>query len=293
MRSRPSSAPSPSAGARSSRPPFTARSYRRETTKSGRADVIPIAAELVPYLEDAIARSPSDLVFPAPDGSMMSDAVQVEIVLRRALHRAGIVERWLHKCRRKGCGHVETAQDDQLRRCPRCEMKLWPSGEVRPVRFHHLRHTTASLLMRGADVAAVQRILRHTDPRMTTETYGHLLPDYLREQIDRLSFGPMPWANTPTPSNDSQGIAAVSPRFAPILLPEPKKAENDRDLHDPESESSSIVEGGRGERIRTSDILLPNAPAGRRRGSLGVARRRNRAISLHVPRVAQSKGCPR
>jgi integrase len=93
-----------------------ARSYRRETTKSGRADVIPIAAELVPYLEDAIARSVSDLVFPAPDGSMMSDAVQLEIVLRRALHRAGIVERWLHKCRRKGCGHVETAQDDQLRR---------------------------------------------------------------------------------------------------------------------------------------------------------------------------------
>jgi integrase len=168
------------------------RSYRRDTTKGGHADVIPIATELMPYLGDAIARSPSNLVFPAPDGSMMSEGVQLELVLRRALHRAGIVQTWLHKCRRHGCHHVEAAPDDQLRRCPRCQMKLWPSGQVRPIRFHHLRHTTASLLlMRGADVAAVQRILRHSDPRMTTGTYGHLVPDYLRVQIDRLSFGPL------------------------------------------------------------------------------------------------------
>jgi hypothetical protein len=121
---------------------------------------------------------------------MTAEGVQLEPVLRRALHRAGIVESWLHKCRRQGCDYVETAQDDELRRCPRCQMKLWPSGQVRPIRFHHLRHTTASLLlMRGADVAAVQRILRHSDPRLTTETYGHLVPDYLRSQIDRLSFG--------------------------------------------------------------------------------------------------------
>jgi len=48
-------------------------------------------------------------------------------------------------------------------------MKLWPSGQVRPIRFHHLRHTTASLLlMRGADVAAVQRILRHSETVFVT-----------------------------------------------------------------------------------------------------------------------------
>lgn len=103
----------------------------------------------------------------------MSDTVQLELILRRALRRAGIVQSWLHKCRRLGCGHVETAQDDGLRRCTQCRMKLWPSGQVRPLRFHHLRHTTASLLlMAGADLPAVQKILRHTDPRMTTETYG-------------------------------------------------------------------------------------------------------------------------
>ena len=43
-----------------------ARSYDRDTTKGGHADVIPIATELVAYLDEAIARSPSGLVFPAP-----------------------------------------------------------------------------------------------------------------------------------------------------------------------------------------------------------------------------------
>jgi hypothetical protein len=64
-------------------------------------------------------------------------------------------------------------------------MKLWPVGQVRPIRFHHIRHTTASLLMMaGADLPAVQRIMRHTDPRITTEFYGHLAPGYLRSAID-------------------------------------------------------------------------------------------------------------
>jgi integrase len=48
-------------------------------------------------------------------------------------------------------------------------------GQRRRTRFQDLRHTTASLLMQaGAPVHAVQRILRHRDPRMTTNVYGHL-----------------------------------------------------------------------------------------------------------------------
>ena len=62
---------------------------------------------------------------------------------------------------------------------------------VRPIRFHDLRHTTASLLiMSGANLPAVQRILRHSDPKIATELYGHLAPEYLRAEVDRLSFGP-------------------------------------------------------------------------------------------------------
>lgn len=166
-----------------------ARSYDRDTTKGGHADVLPVAEELAPYLRAAIEASPSDLVFPDADGSMRPDTVQLQFVLRRALHRAGIVTAWIHRCRRKGCGYAEQHADASARRCPRCNFKLWPAGQVRPIRFHHLRHTTASLLMMaGANPAAVQRILRHSDPRLTTETYGHLAPNYLRSEIDRLRF---------------------------------------------------------------------------------------------------------
>jgi hypothetical protein len=51
-------------------------------------------------------------------------------------------------------------------------------------------HTTASLLMMsGADLAAVQRTMRHQDPRTTTEFYGHLASHYLKREVERLSFG--------------------------------------------------------------------------------------------------------
>ena len=43
--------------------------------------------------------------------------------------------------------------------------------------------------MSGADLAAVQRILRYSDPKLTTEDYAHLAPEYLRAEVDRLSFG--------------------------------------------------------------------------------------------------------
>jgi integrase len=45
--------------------------------------------------------------------------------------------------------------------------------------------------MQGADRAAVQRIMRYQDPRITTEVYGHLAPGYLKKKIDRLRFEPL------------------------------------------------------------------------------------------------------
>lgn len=168
-----------------------ARSHERDTTKSGHADVIPIATELVPFLRIAIAASPSELVFPKADGTQMRADVNLEWTLRRALGRAGVVEGYRHACRRQGCGHVEPAQDQEQRRCPKDGRKLWVKPVVRPIRFHDLRHSTASLLMmNGANPASVQRILRHSDPKLTTEVYGHLSPEYLRAEVDRLAFGP-------------------------------------------------------------------------------------------------------
>ncbi len=44
-------------------------------------------------------------------------------------------------------------------------------------------------MMAGANPAAVQHILRHRDPRITMEVYGHLTPRYLQAEVDRLQFG--------------------------------------------------------------------------------------------------------
>jgi integrase len=65
-------------------------SYDHETTKGGHADVIPIAPALAPHLQSAVDASPSDLVFPWPDGSTRSPECDPQKALRTALARAGL-----------------------------------------------------------------------------------------------------------------------------------------------------------------------------------------------------------
>jgi integrase len=216
------------------------RSHDQATTKGKRAEAIPIARELVPYLQQALKRAPSDLVFPNEQGAMMRPDVALEGVLRRALGRAGIVQGYTHVCRKKDCGHAEQAPDAVQRRCPEHKHLLWPKAIVRQLRFHDLRHTTASLLMMaGANPAAVQRILRHRDPRITMEVYGHLTPGYLQAEVDRLQFGlaiPDAVAADEVAEQKLAANAGSDPFAAPVLqstedTPSPPAA----DPNDPQS----------------------------------------------------------
>jgi len=221
------------------------RSGERQTTKGGHSDTIPIAAELVPFLEEALATSPSELVFPhvcattcayqeagCPGaGGMMRADVALESVLRRAMGRAGLAVGYTHVCRRRGCKHREAAADAVLRRCPRQGARLWPKPRVRPIRFHDLRHTTASLLMQaGAPVHAVQRILRHRDPRMTANVYGHLAPNYLRAEVDRLRFDIHgdEWPRQRGWARATAGAKLLSPPVAPTLQNAPEARTGER-----------------------------------------------------------------
>src|SRR6058998_1612154 len=71
-----------------------------------------------------------------------------------------------------------------------------------PIRFHDLRHTFATeLLRRGVDSYRVQRLMRHSDVRVTLGTYAHLLVEDLRAAAD---------AHTPLP--DTSISRALVPR---------------------------------------------------------------------------------
>ena len=193
------------------------RSCDSDTTKGGHADVIPIAEPLKPFLREALLASRSVYVFPAADGSMRPKDTPLQDVLRRALARAGLVNGYDHGCRRckaRGSPHVEHHADAARRHCPVCHMKLWPKPVHRRIRFHDLRGTTATLLARGgAPLVVAQRIMRHTDPRLTSNVYSRVDLNDLREGLNRIAIPAMP--TLAIASAASPLVPAVSPR-APL-----------------------------------------------------------------------------
>ncbi|HUL60466.1 MAG TPA: tyrosine-type recombinase/integrase [Anaeromyxobacteraceae bacterium] len=106
-----------------------ARSRDSDTTKGGHEDLLPIPNELLSWIERAMARSSSDVLFPRDDGQQHAPDVQLQDVLRRALARAGVVNGYTHKCRRKGCGHSEhhPTPSRARARSAGCASGRWPS----------------------------------------------------------------------------------------------------------------------------------------------------------------------
>lgn len=173
---------------------YVGRSYAAEMTKGKRVDYLPVTDRLAPFLEAAL-KTPGPHLFPGPKGKMRGEYAAPEDILRVALRRAGLVEGFLHKCRRcvrhgKKSEPIK-APDDEKRRCPKCGYTLWPVAIARPMRFHDIRHTAAThLLQAGVPVQHVQRILRHSSIATTVNTYGHLMTEDLRPALENL--GPRP-----------------------------------------------------------------------------------------------------
>lgn len=185
-----------------------AKSHGRKTTKAGRTRYVPINQELVPYLRAAIDLSPSDLVFPNLNerlpklsGKQRRFDQKMAIMLRRAMGRAGLVESVEYYCNPAGAAkrapgyspHPYSRTEKTVLpirpRCPVCASQLQSRKKIRPITFHQLRHTTASLLlMAGADLFAVSRILGHSSYAVTERTYGHMAQKYLRTQVNKLSL---------------------------------------------------------------------------------------------------------
>jgi hypothetical protein len=57
------------------------------------------------------------------------------------------------------------------------------------IRVHDLRHIFAShYVMAGGDIFTLQRILGHSTPQLTSDTYAHLSPDHLAREADRVAY---------------------------------------------------------------------------------------------------------
>lgn len=172
------------------------RSWSRDTTKAGTSKTVPIAAWLRPYLEQAIALAKergSEFVFSRPDGRMMREGIKLAPMLRRAMARAGLTRGWLHVCRRRGdspCDFTERRDHNRVEACPKCGFRLWPKPIHRTVRWHDLRASTATLLVRGGASAAVTgRVLRHSDPSLTLKVYARVSDTDMRTALDHLVPG--------------------------------------------------------------------------------------------------------
>jgi integrase len=202
------------------------RSHEYVGTKGskGKPEAVPIPEVLVPYLLPWL-ETPGPLLFPSKTGGQRNRQVHMEHLIRGAMVRAGFCDWYDHKCRRSGCGHSERHADDQQRRCPTCGMKLWAVGHARHVTFHGGRHTCATLALRsGVGLHSVQRILRHKDPRLTVNTYGHLTVGDLATELNRVN---LPGAPTPGQHGSVESRAAqASQPPAQACKVEPGKFEN-------------------------------------------------------------------
>ncbi len=127
-----------------------ARSYKT-TPKSGKARHLRLPVACVPALrawKPFCPASQEGVVFPVPSGGEHSHKAMLG--LPRLLAAAG------------------------------CRVPLHP--------WHALRHTFAShFIMSGGNLLALQKILGHSDVKMTM-IYAHLAPDFLGTEMDRIKF---------------------------------------------------------------------------------------------------------
>ena len=137
---------------------------RAENTKSKRRRVLPIHQALVEILRDLKAvheqvlgreMTPADPVFRTPEAARWCKPTNNAMrTFDRLLARAGI------------------DRED---------------AEGRKLDIHALRHTFGSRLARkGVGLVQVQRLMGHSDPKLTAQVYTHLDVDDLRAAVDRV-----------------------------------------------------------------------------------------------------------
>jgi Phage integrase family len=188
--------------------------------------------------------------------------------------RAGLVEGYRFVCRAKvnsegkrdraspQCSHRESGPTSDPRRCPVHGDIMWPVPIVRPIRFHDMRHTTAShLVMNGADLRFVQDMMGHSTLGLT-QRYTHLSSEHCHSQADKLSFGVKPAGDA---KSGREHHAKVENEAAGCPLGNQAAESTEGSQVAPEA-LVVTSESGAGNRVRTGDPQLGKAKNASRTG---------------------------
>lgn len=148
-------------------------SNARRTTKTGKVRMIPIHEELRAHLSRVLISHTADIVFPSPTTGKQRSA------------------------------DAKTARD--------IARLLGAIGITRKVTFRDLRDTCATLLLQaGVSLAVVQRVLGHSTPVLTANTYGHLVVDDLRKGLAKLSTTDDHQRTTPQAQTSQKSAGGVA-----------------------------------------------------------------------------------
>ncbi|MFD1735371.1 tyrosine-type recombinase/integrase [Bacillus salitolerans] len=80
---------------------------------------------------------------------------------------------------------TETGSFLDPRNVLRVMKRICKAANLKPIRFHDIRHTHASILISsGVDLVKVSARLGHANPKITLETYAHLIPNDFNEVAD-------------------------------------------------------------------------------------------------------------
>jgi integrase len=163
---------------------MVSRSWDAPRTKDGKALPVPFPPPLRPYIVEAL-RSAGGFLFPGEKGNMQPSDLRLGKVLRRAIAAAGLVVGYEHRCRAWRCGWRDRQATAEIPpACPKCgRPTTWAKPIPRHVRFHDTRHSYGTALVRSAGLKAAQQGLRHSDIRLTADTYGHLDVEDLRRGV--------------------------------------------------------------------------------------------------------------
>lgn len=169
------------------------RSHGRRWPKNRRPREIPVPPRAWKVIERALKeRGESDYVFPGRNGGRRCRDSKVAKWLRGALVRAGVVEGWVLTCRKKKCTKPEAVDAPKDARCSKCGGPRVAKARAKHLRFHDLRHTSATLhLQAGCHPWVVSKVLGHTvsdAPPAITWRYTHFSEEWVREQLNLLDL---------------------------------------------------------------------------------------------------------